>query len=119
MLMKIIEIINLTNKRSTVLSSICLETARPRIPPATPPITIARNIPKWSSGIYPEIKELSRLAICEKKIIYKEFSAASLLVIEKKKNSATRLTGPPPIPRKEDKFPRTTPTDIQHKGEVI
>ena len=41
--------------------------------------------------------------------MYREFSAAIFVDIEKKKNNTTRLIGPPPIPRKEDIIPRNTP----------
>ena len=63
--------------------------------------------------------EDSRLAIWEKKIIYREFSAATLVVMEKKKNRTTRLIGPPPIPKKEESIPRKTPIPIQATGLLI
>ena len=50
-----------------------------------------------------------KLAPCEKKIIYNEFSAAIFVGIEKKKNKTTKLIGPPPIPRNDEIIPRNAP----------
>ena len=51
----------------------------------------------------------SVLAAWENRMIYREFSAAVLVSMEKKMNSTTRLIGPPPMPRNEEKIPKTRP----------
>lgn len=117
--MRIIKTINPMKSLSTVLSSIFLFTFRPNAPPAIPPTTMKIRVITWKSGTLLVTKEDRRLASWEKKITYREFSAATLVVIEKKKNKITRLIGPPPIPKKDERIPRKTPMHTQTTGLLI
>ena len=65
-----INIIKAMNNLSTVLDSIFLLIVRPQIPPAIPPTTIKAKMPNWNSGTLFVIKDESKLATWEKKIIY-------------------------------------------------
>ena len=103
--MRIIKTINPMNSLSTVLSSIFLFTFRPNAPPAIPPTTMKIRVMTWKSGTLFVTREDKRLANWEKKMMYREFSAATLVVMEKKKKRTTRLMGPPPIPKNEERIP--------------
>ena len=87
--------------------------ALPAIPPPMPPITIKIRVAISKSGTLFVTMDDNKLAIWEKKIIYREFSAAIFVVIEKKKNKTTRLIGPPPMPKKEERIPRKIPMATQ------
>ena len=101
--------INPINSLFTVSPSILLLIFRPTIPPRIPPATISIRSPAVNSGTVFVTIVLIRLVICENRMIYREFCAAVLVSIEKKKNRTTRLIGPPPIPRKEEQIPSATP----------
>ena len=104
------------NNCSTIASEIFLLINLPAIPPSIPPDTINASISKENSGTLPAASVDKRLDNCEKKIIYKEFSAAVLVDMEKKKNKTIRLMGPPPIPRKEERIPNIRPIIMQEKA---
>ena len=104
--------INPINNLFTVSPSIFLLILRPTMPPKIPPATINIKSPTVNSGTVLVTIVLIRLVICENRMIYREFCAAVLVSIEKKKNKTTRLIGPPPIPRKEEQIPNATPIRI-------
>ena len=111
--MKIMTIINPINKRSTLWSSIFLLIFLPQNPPRIPPAAINARSAMEKAGIVAVTIEFSKLVIWENNIIYREFCAAVLVGMEKKKNNTTKLIGPPPMPRNEDITPRTRPTSKQ------
>lgn len=71
---------------------------------------IMTNIAGLNGGTVFLLKVNIRLVICEQRMMNSEFWAAVLLCIEKKKLKNTKLNGPPPIPRNEDKTPSKPPT---------
>ena len=75
---------NVTKIFLGALAVILLLTLRPQIPPQIPPATIRVNTDTETGGTLPVAKLYSRLAICEKRIIYREFSAAVFVSMEKK-----------------------------------
>lgn len=107
------------NRISTDFEDIRLLIFLPAKPPITPEMIITARVIKFVSGIDAEKIVKRRLAVCAKKIIYKELSAAVLVFIEKKKYKTARLIGPPPIPKKDERMPRISPIDKQAKIEQI
>ncbi len=107
------------NRISTDFEDIRLLIFLPAKPPITPEMIITARVIKFVSGTDAEKIVKRRLAVCAKKIIYKELSAAVLVFIEKKKYKTARLIGPPPIPKKDERMPRISPIDKQAKIEQI
>ena len=99
------------NKTSTALLDILLLILRPIYPPTIPEAIIIARAIKSVLGTEAEASVNIKLAVWAKKIIYNEFKAAVLVFIEKKKYKITKLIGPPPIPRNEEKIPRIRPMD--------
>ena len=107
------------NRISTDFEDIRLLIFLPAKPPITPEMIITARVIKFVSGTDAEKIVKRRLAVCAKKIIYKELSAAVLVFIEKKKYKTARLIGPPPIPKKDERMPRISPIDKHAKIEQI
>ena len=107
------------NRISTDFEDIRLLIFLPEKPPITPEMIITARVIKFVSGTDAEKIVKRRLAVCAKKIIYKELSAAVLVFIEKKKYKTARLIGPPPIPKKDERMPRISPINKQAKIEQI
>ena len=106
------------NILSTFLADMLLFILFPTRPPIIPPKTITINVSILNSGILLLIKVLKKLAICENIIIYIEFAVAIFVSIEKKYDNITKFIGPPPIPRKAEINPKTSPIKI-HKKEFL
>lgn len=103
-------------KSLSTISLLILELIlRPNALPRIPHKIIAINYNDGTDGTVFVKIVMTKLEICESKIIYKEFWAATLVSIEKKKYKTTKLIGPPPIPRKED----ITPNDIPINRQTI
>ena len=107
------------NRISTDFEDMRLLIFLPAKPPITPEMIITARVIKFVSGTDAEKIVKRRLAVCAKKIIYKELSAAVLVFIEKKKYKTARLIGPPPIPKKDERMPRISPINKQAKIEQI
>ena len=113
--MPMITIIKAMNKRSTMRASIFLLMTRPNTPPKIPDKIIPPNRRALICARSMVKRERTVAVICENKIIYKEFCAASFVCIVKKKYSTTKLIGPPPMPKKEEKIPNIIPMNRQAK----
>ena len=99
----------------TIFSSIFLSKILPITPPKIPPTAITKSKYHSNSGTEPLAKEYISEAICEIIITHKEFLAAVLVSIEKKKENTTRLIGPPPIHKNEDMIPKIIPMKTKAK----
>ncbi len=93
---------------STAWLSIFLLSVLPIVAPTTPKIIMRTINVQLMSGM-PVILVEMKDKLCEKKIASRELNAAVFVSMEKKKERIIRLMGPPPIPRKEEKIPRTEP----------
>ena len=101
--------ISAINSRSTAPLSIRRFSARPIMPPPTPPAAISASTCQRTSGAEWDARVASRLNSWLKKMIYRLLAAAVLVSMLKKKYSTTRLMGPPPMPRKLDIPPSASP----------
>mgnify|MGYP000730187739 CR=1 FL=1 len=71
------------------------------------------------SGTDPVSRVCRKPEICENIMIKREFWAAVFVSMEKNKERKTRLKGPPPIPRKEERRPRIIPMIMHTTGCVM
>lgn len=83
--------------------------AEPIIAPLMPPKHIIARYKKFTSGTVWVANVVIRPVSCENRMIKREFLAVSFACVEKKKDKITMLTGPPPIPRKDELTPRIKP----------
>ena len=99
----------------TIFSSIFLSKILPIMPPIMPPSAITTKKYHSKEGTDIVAKEQISDATWEIKITHKEFLAAVLVSIEKKKENTTKLIGPPPIPKNEDMIPKIIPMKTKAK----
>ena len=100
--------------RSTMsLSSFRLK-ERPMAAPITANTTMQIKRIQEKSGTDPVSRVCRKPEICENIMIKREFWAAVFVSMEKKKERKTRLKGPPPIPRKEEKKAQNNTNDNAH-----
>lgn len=84
MFIKMMTIIKKINNLSTTLESIFLLMLRPLMPPRMPPMTMRAKSHIVNSGTVLVTRELIRLVIWEKRMMYREFWAAVFVSMEKK-----------------------------------
>ena len=72
------------NSRSTPLLVSFLLMLRPRVPPATPPMSMTMSTGQANSGTVFLARVLRKLAAWEKRMMYRELRAAVLVSMEKK-----------------------------------
>ena len=99
MLIQIITAVRHKSSLSTALSFIFLFILRPAAPPPIPPAAISTRAPMPNCGTERVMSVVKRFASWLNRIIYRLFCAAAFVSMLKKKNSTTRLIGPPPIPQ--------------------